>query len=120
MKIYRHVTAFALAIALAATLFFPPAPARAGAKQSQQEATAAALGEAYLLYNYGRKQNSKNGAYAIAGAAGTAYLWNKYGQQRSAEKKQEQAKLDYYRRRSAYYHKMALRSRSSSRYAQRR
>ena len=119
MKIHYDATAFALAAALAATLLLTPTPARAGAKQSQQEATAASLGEAYLLYNYGRKQNSKNGAYALAGAAGTAYLWNKYGQQHNAEKKQQQAKLDYYRRRSAYYHKMALRSHNGSRYAQR-
>ena len=119
MKFYNHVTALGLAAALAASLFSSPTPARAGAKQTQQQATAASLGEAYLLYNYGRKQNSKNGAYALAGAAGTAYLWNKYCQQRSTEKKQEQAKLVYYRRRSAYYHKMALRSHNSSRYAHR-
>ncbi len=115
----RGVICTMLAVMGAAALLTPIAPSLAGAKQTQQEATAASLGEAYLLYNYGRKQNSRNGAYALAGAAGTAYLWNKYSQQRSAEKRQERAKLDYYRRRSAYYHKLALRSHSHTRYAQR-
>jgi len=99
---------------IAATLLAPLPAAIAGSKQTQQEATGVSLGEAYLLYNYGRKQNSQNGTLALAGAAGTAYLWNKYGQQRGAEKRQEQAKLNYYRRRSAYYHKMAMRARHRS------
>lgn len=110
MKRRQRGIAIGLLAALGAALLAPLPSAQAGAKQTQQEATGVSLGEAYLLYNYGRKQNSQNGAYAIAGAAGTAYLWNKYGQQRSAEKKQEQAKLNYYRRRSAYYHKMAMRA----------
>jgi len=120
MKLKLRLTALGLTAALFASLASSAPPACAGAKQTQQQATAASLGEAYLLYNYGRKQNSKNGAYALAGAAGTAYLWNKYGQQRGSEKRQEQAKMNYYRRRSAYYHRLSQRSHGSSRYARRR
>ena len=109
MTFAHRALAAGLIAAVGASALIAPLPARAGSKQTGQEATAASLAEAYLLYNYGRKQNSRNGAYALAGAAGTAYLWNKYSQQRGAEKRQERARTDYYRRRAAYYHKMAMR-----------
>jgi len=114
MKFAQRIVPISLATVFLSGILFP---ALAGPKQTQQEATAASLAEAALLYNYGRKQNSTNGAFAIAGAAGTAYLWNKYGQERGAEKRQEQARLDYYRRRSVYYHKLSLRHSASVRHA---
>ena len=89
-------------------LLLPLAPAQAGkSARTQQYATAASLAEAALLYNYARRQNSTNGALALAGAAGTAYLWNQYSGQRHREDRDAAARQNYYRRRAAYYHRVA-------------
>lgn len=109
MKRLHPWTSWTLLGAFAATaLLWPLSPARAGkSARTQQYATAASLAEAALLYNYARRQNSTNGALALAGAAGTGYLWNQYSRQRSGEDRQAAARQNYYRRRAAYYHRVA-------------
>lgn len=103
-KVWLGCLAF---ISLTLTLLSTLQPSFAGPKQTQQEATAASLLTGALIYNYARHQNSRNGAYALAAGAGTAYLWNKYSHQRQAEKRQEAARMNYYRRRASYYHHLA-------------
>ncbi len=109
MKGWQKFTSAALCVAVTGTaLLAPLSPALADkSARTQQYATAASLAEAALIYNYARKQNSTNGALALAGGAGTAYLWNQYAKQRSSEDRAKNARLNYYRRRAAYYHRLA-------------
>ena len=117
MKGTQRLTAWAvLAVMTGTALLAPVAPAAADSKKTQQEATAASLAEAALLYNYGRKQNTTNGALALAGAAGTAYLWNQYANERRREERSQNARLSYYRRRAAYYHHLAANERRTALY----
>ena len=121
MKRGQTAALWGLTLAVAAPTLLPVVPALAGkSARTQQYATAASLGEAALLYNYARHENGTNGALALAGAAGTAYLWNQYSNQRRSEDHANAARSSYYRRRAAYYHRLAVSERGLSRRHQRR
>lgn len=107
INLSKTLVTLGLVTSFVSAALLTPLAALAGSKQTQQEATAASLATGALLYNYGRHQNSRNGAYALAAGAGTAYLWNKYSQQRHAENRQQAARTNYYRRRAGYYHRLA-------------